>query len=175
MEMITTERTIIRKFKESDSYDLFEYLSLAETYTFEPGKLILLEEAKSICLCRSNGNTFFAVELKQENKVIGHFSLAQIEPEYVKTYEIGFIFNPKYQGIGLATESGLAFLDYVFKHFDIHKVVANTNPENTKSMKLLERVGIRKEGLLIKNIYFKKEADGNPIWQDTAIYGLVKS
>ncbi|MFC1494345.1 GNAT family N-acetyltransferase [Thermodesulfobacteriota bacterium] len=169
---ISTERTTIRNFDANDFNDLFEYLSLPETYLFEPGEPINIEQAKEITLERSKGNNFFAVVYKPENKLIGHFSFSQIEPQYVNTYEIGYIFNPKYQGRGFATESGKAFIEYCFNEKNVHKIVVNCSPEHQKSWKLAERMGLKREGILEQNIYFK-EVNGKPDWLNTAIYGLV--
>ena len=169
---ISTERTIIRNFISTDFLDLYEYLSLPETYLFEPGEPINVEKAKELAMERSKGDNFFAVVYKPENKLIGHFSFFQIEPKYVNIFEIGYIFNPKYQGRGFATESGKAFIEYCFNKKNVHKIVANCNPDYQKSWKLLERIGLNREGILEENIYFK-EVEGKPIWQNTAIYGLV--
>ena len=169
---VSTERTIIRNFNPEDYHDLFEYLSLPETYRFEPGAPITLEKAKEITQERSEGNNFFAVVFKPEKKLVGHFSFFQIEPTYVNTYEIGYIFNPKYQGMGLATESGKAFIEYYFAKKNIHKIVVNCNPAHQKSWKLAERMGLKREGILEQNIYFRK-IGGKPDWQNTAVYGLV--
>ena len=171
---VSTERTEIRNFNSKDYDDLFEYLSLPETYLFEPGEPIDIEKAKEITLERSKGNNFFAVVHKPEDKLIGHFSFFQIEPAYVNTYEIGYIFNPKYQGMGFATESGKAFIEYCFNKKNIHKIIANCNPAHQKSWKLAERIGLEREGILKQNIYFKK-IDGKPVWQNTAVYGLVNN
>ena len=102
---IENDRYIIRKFTNEDSLDLYAYLSLKEIYTYEPGEPITMEEAIKIVRERSENNNFFAVVDKQANRLIGHFSFFQTEPYYVNTYELGFIFNPEYQGKGHATES----------------------------------------------------------------------
>ena len=73
---LSTKRLIIRKFKQNDYNDLFEYLSDANTYKYEPGEPITLEKAKELCIEREKGNTYFAVELK--SKIIGHLYLGQI-------------------------------------------------------------------------------------------------
>ena len=44
--MLSTQRLIIRPFHKNDYQDLYEYLSLKETYQYEPGEPISLEEAK---------------------------------------------------------------------------------------------------------------------------------
>ena len=44
--MLETERLMVRPFRESDYADLYEYLSIEETYRFEPGDPVSLEEAE---------------------------------------------------------------------------------------------------------------------------------
>jgi RimJ/RimL family protein N-acetyltransferase len=90
----------------------------------------------------------------------------------VTAYELGYIFNPKYQGRGLATEAGRALIEYAFTEMKVHRIVANCNPEHQKSWRLAERLGLQREGVLKQNIYFR-EVDGMPKWLDTAVYGLV--
>jgi len=48
------------------------------------------------------------------------------------------------------------------------------NPLNTASGRLLERLGFRREGHFIRNIYFKKDQAGEPIWCDTYAYGMLR-
>jgi RimJ/RimL family protein N-acetyltransferase len=167
-----TERTLLRAFAPGDAPDLFAYLSLIETYRFEPGEPISLAQASDLALERSRGENFVAVVGKESGRLIGHFSVFRADPEFVNTYEIGFIFNPEYQGKGFATEAGLALIDYLFVDRAAHKLVANCSPANEKSNALLRRLGLSLEGRLIKNIYFR-ERDGRPDWQDTNVYGLV--
>jgi len=170
---IKTKRLLIRNFTENDYNDLFEYLSDKETYMFEPGEPITIETARSLCKERSKNNKFLAVQLK--NKVIGHIYFDQIKPQKILTWEVGFIFNRKYQGKGYATESLTAVIEYGFKNKNIHKIVAHCNPKNVSSWKLLERAGMRREGKLRKNIYFVRDKKGNPIWLDTYEYGLLRN
>jgi len=169
--LITTERLIIRNFKTNDSNDLYEYLSDIETYKYEPGKPITMETAKDLCVERSKNNSFLAVQLN--NKVIGHIYFNQIAPKKLLTWETGFIFNKKYQRKGYATESLKAVIEYGFTRMNIHKIIAHCNPKNISSWKLLERVKMKREGKLLKNIFFTKDKERNPIWIDTYEYGIL--
>jgi RimJ/RimL family protein N-acetyltransferase len=169
---IKTKRLKIRNFLKSDFYDLFEYLSDKETYKYEPGKSISIEEAKLLCNERSKDNKFLAIQL--DKKIIGHIYLSQIEPYNLMTWEVGFIFNKKYHGKGYATESIKALIEYHFDNDNVHKIIAHCNPKNIKSWKLLERIKMKREGKLRKNIYFNKDENGNPIWIDTYEYGILK-
>jgi RimJ/RimL family protein N-acetyltransferase len=170
---IMTKRLLIRNFVEDDYNDLYEYLSDKKTYKFEPGRPITIESAKNLCNERSKNNKFLAVQLK--HKVIGHIYFDQTKPQKLLTWEVGFIFNKKYQGKGYATESLTAIIEYGFKNKNIHKIIAHCNPKNVSSWKLLERVKMKQEGKLRENIYFNKDGKGNPIWLDTYKYGLLKN
>ena len=171
--IIETSHLIIRPFNETDWKDLFEYLSLEEIYKFEPGEPIDTKIAQEVSKERSSKNEFYAVVLKTENKMIGHLYFNIIEPKHLNTYELGFIFNPKYQKKGYGTESAKELVKFGFSHLKIHRIVANCNPLNIPSWKLLENIGMKREGYLIKNIYFRNDIDGNPIWQDTYEYAIL--
>jgi RimJ/RimL family protein N-acetyltransferase len=170
---INTERLKIRNFSKSDFNDLHEYLSDKDTYKYEPGEPITIIESKTLCNERSKNNKFLAVQFK--NKIIGHIYIGQMKPKKLMTWEIGFIFNKKYQGKGYATESLKAIIEYGFDKMGIHKIIAHCNPKNTSSWKLLERVKMKREGKLRKNVYFNVDTNGNPIWLDTYEYGLLKN
>ena len=172
--VIITERLRIRQFAKNDCIDFYDYLSNKKTYKYEPGNPITLKKSKELCIERSKSRIFFAVELKSENKFIGHIYFNRIEPKNLLTYEIGYIFNKKYQGKGYATEAIQYFIKAQFSKSNIHKIVAHCNPKNIKSWKLLERLKFKREGKLRKNIFFNKDKNNKPIWLDTYEYGLLK-
>jgi ribosomal-protein-alanine N-acetyltransferase len=173
--LIETDRLIIRSFDSNDWQDLFEYLADPAIYIYEPGEPATPHQAKELARERSTGTDFWAVVLKQKDKVIGHLYLKQIEPLELLTWELGYIFNPAYQRCGYASEAALALVRYAFFNYGIHRIVAHCNPENVASWKVLERVGFKREGLLRKNIYFRQAADGNPLWTDTYEYGILET
>ena len=37
----------------------------------------------------------------------------------------------------------------------------------------LEKIGFRREGLLKQNIFFRRDATGEPLWTDTYVYALL--
>lgn len=73
------------------------------------------------------------------------------------------------------TEAIGALVRQRFSDGDIHRIIAHCNPQNIASWKLLEKVGFRREGLLLQNIYFRTNAQGEPLWTDTFVYALLKS
>jgi RimJ/RimL family protein N-acetyltransferase len=168
-----TKRLVIRNFTEDDYKDLYEYLSDPVTYIYEPGRPITLNESKKLCKERNKSNIFIAVELRKEKKLIGHIYFNKIEPKEYNIFEIGYIFNKGFQGYGYATEASKKVMEYGFKKLKIHKIIAYCNPKNKKSWKLLERLGMKREGNFKQNAYFRKNDNGEPIWHDAYSYGLL--
>ena len=60
-------------------------------------------------------------------------------------------------------------VDLAFDVFGLHRVVKRTEPRNVASARVLERLGMRREGLLVENELVKGE------WQSEAIYALRQS
>ena len=170
MVKLSSERLIIRRFEQNDWQDLYEYLSDDEVVKFEPYEAFSLEQAKEETNYRITDDNFYAVCLKDNGKLIGNLYLSKGD---FNTFELGYVFNKNYQKQGYATESVKALLDYAFADLGARRVAAMCNPINTSSWKLLERVKFRREGHLIKNIYFKKDESNNPIWQDTYEYAIL--
>ena len=172
--MISTKRLMIRPFTASDAADLYEYLSNPAIYNYEPGEPINIDRAMHLSQERAATTDFWAMDLADTGKMIGHIYFKQIEPHELRTWEIGYIVNPAYQGEGYATEAVAALLKKEFKEKHIHRVFAHCNPENLASWKLLERVGLRREGLLRKNVFFRRGHNGEELWTDTYEYAILK-
>lgn len=167
---LSTQRLIIRPFRPEDHEDLYEYLSDEEVVRYEPYPPYTREQCRQEAINRSNSEDYLAVCLKTSGKVIGNLYFSGREFE---TWELGYVFNRHYQGCGYATESVKALLSYGFGERKIRRVVACCNPENVASWRLLERLHMRREGHELKNIYFKTDDEGKPIWQDTYHYGIL--
>jgi len=172
--MITTERLIVRLFKEEDAGDLYDYLSLPETYRFESGGPVSRQKAREIAGDFATGTNFWAAQLIDgPQKIVGHISLFPTGPDHVLTWEIGYIFNPAYHRKGYATEAARAVIGYAFTELGAHRVVAHCSPRNVASWKVLEKCGFRREGLEKKNIFFHEDAAGNPEWFDSYGYAIL--
>lgn len=169
-QQIETSRLIIRRFNEDDWRDLHEYLSDEEVVFYEPYGTFNEEACKKEATLRAKDDRFLAVCIKKTGKAIGNL---YIEKQDFNTWELGYVFNKKFQRQGFATESVEKIMDYAFNELKARRIIAMCNPENESSWKLLERVGMRREGHLIKNIYFKVDTNNEPIWTDTYEYGIL--
>ncbi len=170
---IRTERLVVRRFRPDDWRDLFDYLSLPAVYAFEPGEPIDAEQAVAMAEERSRGSTFLAVELREERRMIGHLSFAPVQPAELRTYELGYIVNPRDHGRGYATEAAAALVRHSFTEMGVHRVTANCDPANVASWRVLEKIGFVREGHLRRNVFFRRDANGLPTWKDTFVYGLL--
>jgi RimJ/RimL family protein N-acetyltransferase len=174
-EPLATKRLILRAFRTEDAGDLFEYLSKPETYRFEPGEPIDHDQAARQATGMAASPDFWAVALKTSGQVIGQIYLKQIEPLELLTCELGYILNPAFQRQGYTSEAAAALVNHALTARGMHRVVAHCNPENVASWKLLEKIGFRREGRLHKNIYFRRNAAGEPLWTDTYVYARLAS
>jgi len=120
---------------------------------------------------RAGDADFLAVELCSESKVIGN--LYRTKKDFGE-WEIGYVFNPEYWGRGYATEAARALVARLFETEAARRITAKCDPLNERSWKMLERLGFTREGRLRRNVFFKCDARGEPIWKDTYVYGLLK-
>ncbi|GKX66571.1 GNAT family N-acetyltransferase [Inconstantimicrobium mannanitabidum] len=172
MDNIISERLIIRRFKKEDWQDLFEYLSDEEVVKFEPYDIYSEQQAKEEAVNRSNNECFYAVCLKESGKVIGNLYFGKGDFD---TWELGYVFNRKYQGNGYASESSKALIDHAFENLGVRRIIALCSDKNERSWKLMERLGMRREGLFLQNVTFKTDDDGQPIWFNSYEYAILKS
>ena len=83
-------------------------------------------------------------------------------------------WNTDYKRVWYAAEALSAVIRSAFQE-GAHRIYAECDPRNTASWKLLESVGFRREAHLRQNVYFRKDADGAPIWKDTYVYAIQES
>lgn len=178
MSIMETERLIIRRFLPEDWKDLYEYLSIPEVVFYEPYEVYTEEDCKKTALKRYEAkeeSSFFAVCLKENNKMIGNLYFSQEEPVEFMTFEIGYVFNPNYYGKGYATEACKRILKYGFEELNAHRIIAGANVNNSASWKLLERLSMRREAHMLQNAFFKRTENGDPIWHDSYHYAILSN
>ena len=138
MILAETERLILRRYRQEDLQDLYEYLSDQEVVEYEPYKPLTFDETKENLQWRIGTNEMIAVALKHSHKMIGNVYLGKREFEAL---EIGFVFNRHYWGHGYAAESCGALIRQAFAN-GVHRIYAECDPCNMHSWKLLETLEI---------------------------------
>ena len=86
------------------------------------------------------------------------------EPRFA---EFGITIAPRWQGQGYGREALLGLLGFCFAQLGLHRVVAQVDVRNLASVALMEAVGMRREGHLLHNGWYKGE------WCDEYQYALL--
>jgi len=148
MDILSTERLILREWTENDSSDLYEYAKselVGPNAGWKPHKSE--EESKEIIRMFINNNDTYAIVLKSENKVIGSIGLHNRKPDE-KLYsllqkEIGYVLNPKYWGNGYIPEAVNCLLDYAFNKFNLDLIWCGHFDFNNNSKRVIEKCGFK--------------------------------
>ena len=83
--------------------------------------------------------------------------------------QLGYTFDPQFWGRGLASEAVRALLGYGFTAAGLHRVQATTDPRNTASIRLLQRLGFRQEAHFRQSLWFKGH------WAADLVFGVLAS
>ncbi|MGH2884956.1 MAG: GNAT family N-acetyltransferase, partial [Solirubrobacteraceae bacterium] len=94
------------------------------------------------------------VELSGSGELIGDVVLFLRSVEH-RGGEVGWVFHPDHGGLGYGTEAAHALLHLAFDGLGLHRVIARIDPRNDASLRLAERLGMRREAHLIANEWFK--------------------
>ena len=179
--MIETERLILRPFRESDAEDVFEYLREPMVNCFACMKLNSLEEARKEVEKREKETEYlFAIVLKESGKVIGEIDAypethaPHEENAILDTFSPCWMLNKDYQGKGYAYEAAHAFFEYLFSEKRARRIYAYTEDYNRSSQRLCEKLGMRREGMFMEFVSFVNDAEGNPIYENTIQYAILK-
>ncbi len=107
-----------------------------------------------------------AVQRKEDGRVIGQMFFTVDKAEY-STLEIGWVFHPDVAGLGYAGESARALLSLGFGTMGAHRIQASLTPENTASVRLCLRLGMREEAHFVEDMFIKGR------WEDTGVYAML--
>ena len=166
---IETENLILRNFELKDEEDLCEYMLQRIDAEFERYEDFTREKGKNEIEFRSTSDEFYAIELKENHKVIGNIYLGNRD---FNSRELGYVLNEKYQRMGYGSEASKAAISYMFDH-GTHRIFAECCPQNIASWKIMEKIGMKREAHFIKNAAFRKDNNGNPIYWDTYGYAIL--
>ena len=179
--MIETERLILRPFAEGDAADAYEYLKAPTVNCFACMKVSSLAEATEAVLERAkDGEYYFAIVLKDSGRVIGEIDAMPETPApdeenaVLDTFSPCWMLHPDFHGKGYAYEAAKAFFDYLFREKGARRLYAYTEDYNVASQKLCEKLGMRQEGLFREFVTFVNDAEGNPIYENTYQYAILK-
>lgn len=146
---LRTARLLLRPFELTDVGNVLAYASDPEVARFRPlpdpyTRDEALEFVNRQISTDWSTNPEFAIALGQ--RVIGGISL-HINPEH-ETGELGYLLGKRWWGLGIATEAARAVVEWGFREFSLHKVYARAHVDNRRSWRVMERLGMTREGVL---------------------------
>ena len=107
-----------------------------------------------------------AIVLRESSKLIGNCGI-RLKQDNDREADIGFALSPEFWGRGFATRAGNALVEFGFSELKLHRVSSWCIADNAASGRVLEKLGLRLEGQLRQNEYFKSR------WWNTLLYGLL--
>ena len=102
-----------------------------------------------------------------EEEVIGLCNFTQIFRGPFQACYLGYKIGERYEGQGLMFEALTQAIPYMFEQLNLHRIMANYMPSNTRSARLLERLGFKIEGLAKNYLLI------NGKWEDHVLTSLV--
>lgn len=171
----STERLLLRPLRQTDLPYLQHYAVRPDVYRYMPVPAQTEEMIAAFLETRLQdqqneaANRFtFAVEPIECGFLVGTVRIA-IDDTENRQGDIGFAIDPDYQGQGYMTEAVLSALRFGFRDLALHRIWAMTDVENQRSQKLLERVGMMREG------HFRKNMNTRGEWRDSFLYAILET
>ena len=185
--VIETERLVLRDIRESDADAMFEIFSDdAVTRFYDLATFIDVDQARKIIARmrerNANGDALrWGIALKENDHLIGtggfnQFVRARVATERVATEPgsvvtragIGYDLAQAYWNRGYMTEAVCAIVRYGFENLNVNRIEALVIPGNDASVRVLEKLGFQREGILREYGFWK-----NRFW-DLQMFALLK-
>ncbi|WP_440115550.1 GNAT family N-acetyltransferase [Paenibacillus sp. QZ-Y1] len=168
---LETERLIIRDILETDWESIHIYTSMTEVTQHtawgpntEEDTQTYVESVLNTQQIQPREGFELAICLKNEGTLIGGVGLHVMEQTNA---EIGYVLHPAYQGKGYAAEAARAMLGFGFNTLGVHRIYAKCRPNNKASEKVMQKIGMQREGLLREHWYYKGK------FHDSYLYSML--
>lgn len=171
---LSSNRLLLRRFKSSDLESFVDYRSDPEVARYQDwenfseaqGKVFIQEQSQQDIDIPGTWLQV-ALELKETGTLIGDCAVHTLvnDPRQI---ELGFTLSCQHQGHGYAQEALECLLGFLFGSLKKHRAIAITDAKNMPASRLLEKLGFRREGHFIKNIWFKGA------WGDEFLYAMLQ-
>jgi RimJ/RimL family protein N-acetyltransferase len=172
---IVTERLVLRDYEANDWPAVLAYQNDKRYFRFYPWAERTEAEVRAFVQIfldwqaeQPRRKFQFAITLPSDGRLIGSCGIRR-KNENDWEADIGYELAPQYWGQGFATEAAAAIVRFGFRELDLHRISSWCIAENITSARVLERLGMRLEGQLRENDYFKGR------WWDVLLYGLLEN
>lgn len=118
--------------------------------------------------CRSPQSANFFVVHCDSHDLIGAINIENIVRGYFQSAFLGYYALTPYAGLGLMREGLMQVLDHAYGELKLHRLEANIQPSNSRSIELVKSLGFKLEG------YSPKYLKISGRWRDHERYALLK-
>ncbi|MDH5460698.1 MAG: GNAT family N-acetyltransferase [Candidatus Bathyarchaeota archaeon] len=171
---LETDRLILREMTPDDVEFYFRHFNNKEVVEGScfPGPKTLeaaTEELELYCIrpFKENRGIRWGIARKGNEELIGTCGYYDWN-KTSRRAEVGYDLEPAHWGESIMTEALRAVLRYGFEEMALNRIQAIIDSENMRSIKLVERLGFRKEGVLRQNSYFRGK------FRDEVCFSLLK-
>lgn len=167
---IATERLLLRPYEPGDLDALHEMFGREDVCRYLPWPPMDLDQARAKVEQRlrqtridADGEALVLAAVETATgRYIGEFMLRLTNGES-RQGEVGWSLHPDAHGRGLATEGAREMLRVGFEELGLHRVTAGTDPRNTASLRVMERLGMRREAQFVESWFLKGEWVGEVV------------
>ena len=167
---LETERLVLRWFREDDFPGYLEIATDPEVMKFIGGTQTQLEAWRAMTSHIGHwyfrGYGVFAVEEKSTTKMIGRIGF--MNPPGWPGFELGWTLARESWGKGYATEIALALIDAAFFDLRAERVISTVDINNSASIRVLEKIGMRWEAV------YRKHRRAKNRWWDCHLFTLPR-
>lgn len=162
-------RVSIRKPVKEDYQKLLSLRQRSKDFHFPWVILSLNEEDCSNYICRCQNDNFQGLLIcpQSNDRIIGVVNLSQIFYGGFQNAYLSYYADVDFAGKGLMFEGVALAIDYAFHTLNLHRIEANIQPENLRSINLVRRLNFTKEGFSQK--YLKIDGE----WRDHERWALT--
>jgi RimJ/RimL family protein N-acetyltransferase len=170
---LTASRVVLRSLADGDASNLLEMFSHPDVMRYWSSvPLPDLDAARDLLrriqeLFRSQTLFQWGIARGDDDALIGTCSLFHVDFIHDRA-ELGFALARSSWGRGLASEAVSRLLRFAFDDMGMRRIEADTDPQNARSLKLLERQGFQREGL------FRARYDVGASFKDSVAMGLLR-
>ncbi len=157
---LETDRLVLRRISPSDASDMYEYACRPETSKYllwEPHPYFSYTQELTRFLQReyAEGRFFdLAIIWRESGKMIGTVGFTSYDPKN-SCAEAGYVISPDFWGKGIATEALDALLNFAFLELELNRVEAKYIHENQISLRVMEKCGMHREGVMRQKLLVK--------------------
>jgi len=171
---LTTERLALRWITERDAPVLRRIFGDPEVVRYWsapplPDDAAALELVREIQALFKQRLLFqWGIARKGDDRLLGSATLWRWDRLHRRA-EVGFALGRESWGQGYMAEALRTLFSYAFGELGLHRIEADADPRNQRSLAVLERLGFRREGYLRERFHVAGEI------QDSLVLGLLRS